>query len=100
MKDEPLSLSGFEPVANYILLEPKLSAEVSQGGIIIPEQSRQSLTQGTIVKKGANVTRFDIGDEVVFKQHAEDRLEIDGKHFLFLDDSAVIMHRKKKSEGG
>lgn len=94
MNDEPLSLNGFDPVGNYILLRPRLAAEVSTGGIIIPEQSRQSLTQGTIVKKGKGVANFEIGDEVVFKQHAEDRLVIDGETFLFLDDQAVIMVKK------
>lgn len=89
------TLERFKPVGRYILLKPRQAASISEGGIIIPECARGGLTQGTIVAKGPLVSEeYAIGDQILFGQHTESPLEIDGEKFLLLDDVNVWMHGK------
>jgi co-chaperonin GroES (HSP10) len=88
------TLKRFNPVGENMLLQPKKAAEVSDGGIYIPESARGGLTQGTVVKKGALVTEYEIGDEILFAQHTETRLEMDGEPYILLNQANVLMFAK------
>lgn len=89
------SLNGFNPVGTNLLLKRKEAKEVTTGGIIVPEQARQNLTQGTIVKRGSSVSSiFQVGDEVVFRQHTEDPIIVDGQKLILVEDTNIVLHKK------
>lgn len=77
-----------------MLLIPKTAAEMSDGGIFIPEAARSGLTQGTILKRGSLVTEYNIGDEIIFAQHSESRIEIDGNPYLILNQTNVLLCKR------
>ncbi len=70
---------------------------MSEGGIYIPESARSGLTQGTVIKKGAQVSDYDIGDEIIFQQHSETRIEMDGELIILLHQNNVILVAKADS---
>lgn len=85
-----------EPIGHYILLVPKMAAAMTDSGLYIPEQARDNLTQGTIVKKGSLVEEFDMGDEVVYVQHTEQYIVIDGVRYILLEDSNIVLVKRVK----
>lgn len=93
------NFDAFEPVGHYMLLTPKYSAEQTTAGIIIPEAARAHLTQGTVVKRGELVENFDLGDEVIFLQHSETRLEIDGRPYILLEDQHIALVKRVVPKG-
>lgn len=91
---EQPTLSKFDPVGEYLLLIPKQAAEVSEGGIFIPEMARGGLTQGTVIKVGHLVKDYGVGDEIIFGQHTESRLDIDNEPYILLNQVNVMMVAK------
>lgn len=85
---------NYYPLNHYILLRPRKLEAVSTGGIIIPETTRDTttLTQGTIEDLGPNTPKnFFLGQTVLFKQHTEYHLKIDGEDFLLVSSDDILM---------
>lgn len=91
------SFDEYEPIGHYMLLVPKQAKEVTEAGIYIPEQARQALTQGTVVKVGSLVQEFKLGDEVIYVQHTEQTITIDKRPYILLEDSAVVLTKRIQS---
>lgn len=94
MKD---NFDEYEPIGHFMLLVPKLASEVSTGGLFIPEQARKTLTQGTVVKVGSLVQNFKLGDEVIYIQHTEHTITVDGRNYILLEDSNIILAKRVES---
>lgn len=77
-----------------MLLIPKPAAEKSDGGIYIPEVARGGLTQGKVLKVGDQVADYSVGDEIIFAQHTESRIIIDGEPYIILDQANVMLVSK------
>lgn len=85
----------FLPTANYLLLEPKKVEEKSTGGIILPQSALDStsLNQGKIIAKGEfTPDLLSVGQTVLFKQHTEYRMKIDGEDKILVNSDDVIMY--------
>jgi co-chaperonin GroES (HSP10) len=99
----PESKNEFFPVGSFIMITPALAAEVSSGGIFIPEQARASLNQGTIVRMGPDVPRclpgdptgYKIGDVIMFVAHSEYKVALDGTEYKLVDASNVILRQTR-----
>lgn len=91
------NFSQHEPIGHYMLLIQKRAKEMTDSGIYIPEQARDNLTQGTVVKTGELVDLFDLGDEVVYIQHSEQYVMIDGIKYVLLEDSNVVLVKRVES---
>ncbi len=70
---------------------------MSTGGLYIPEEARETKTQGIVVQRGPNPNAqdFDIGEEVLFTQHNETRMKIDGEPRILIDAENVVMRSKE-----
>jgi co-chaperonin GroES (HSP10) len=84
----------YEPVGNQILLIPKQAREQTEAGIYIPEQARHTVTMGTVVKVGKNVPEFAMGDELVYMQHTETPIQVDGRKYLLISSDNVVMVKR------
>lgn len=91
------TLLRFNPVGTNMLLIPKPAAEKSDGGIYIPEVARGGLTQGKVLKVGDQVTQYAEGDEIIFAQHTESRITIDGEPYIILDQANVMLVSKNEN---
>ena len=87
----------YEPVGTTLLLIPKTPKAETEGGIYIPEQARSMVTMGTVLKLGKDAKQFGIGDEVVYVQHTENPIEVDGRKYLLLDEANVVLVKRVAS---
>lgn len=85
---------NYEPLRNLIIAQPIEQDEVTPGGIFIPEQSRKTLNEAVIVLAGPEVDeRLKPGETIVFAQHSETRVRIDGEHFLIMEETNVLLKK-------
>ena len=85
----------FQPTQTYLLLEPKEIAEKSTGGIFLPQSALDTTTlnQGKIILAGPYAPdTFVPGQMVLFKQHTEYRMQIDGVKYILVNADDVIMY--------
>lgn len=77
------------------MLEPQQEDEKTEGGIFIPEQARQYLNEGKIMKKGPHVSEhLNKGMYVVFDSSSEYRLELTKGVIVFVvREPNVILYR-------
>ena len=88
-------MTTYNPTNNYLLLQPTETASTSKGGIIIPDQAKDKLNEGMILKVGPTSSpSFQINDQIVFKRHSEYRfVEDDKTEYILVSDQDVLLHR-------
>lgn len=90
-------LQKFTPVGTFILCQPILAAEKTQGGILIPEQARNPLNQGKILAIGDALSHADWHefDTVMWTAHSEYKLTLDGAEFILVSVENIILRTKR-----
>ena len=87
-------LLTYEPLRNLIIALPIQADEISQGGILIPEQARKTLNEATIVLCGPDVDEtIRPGETIVFTQHSETRVRIDGETYIMVEQENVLLKK-------
>lgn len=89
-------IERFEPCGAALLCEPLKIGERSAGGIIIPEVARNPLSQGKVLAVGdqLDVTSWPLGSIVMWTQHSEHKLIIDGVELAIITlDNVVLKSR-------
>jgi chaperonin GroES len=87
-----------KPRHDYILIEPETAKERSEGGIYLPEQSREKQQQGKVLAVGPGALDsgvrippdVNVGDTVLFSKFSGTDLDVDGKSVLLVHDHDVI----------
>lgn len=79
------------PLHNRIAVSLKKPESVTPGGIIIPETSFKSGTEGVVIAIGAKVEQIKVGDTIKFGEHAGTEAEAHGIEFLLMRESDVMM---------
>lgn len=81
-----MTKTDWNPTRDYMIVEPDRVPEKTAGGIVIPDQSRRSLNEGTIIKLGpeCNEHAHKVGDRIVFSESSEFKIKQD-------DDSIIVV---------
>lgn len=82
------------PIRNNILFKPFLGDEISEGGIIVPDNVRGESDKGIIIAVG-NGTKIRPMErkenEIAFRVHKwGEPIEENGETFYIMEDSAII----------
>lgn len=87
------------PLGENIVVKPVETAEVSDGGIVLPDSARNSPTQGRVLSTGDGQLLPDgsraqhlvaEGDRILFGSHAGSEVELDGQRFLIMREKEVL----------
>lgn len=79
----------FEPLLDMVLVRTVVAPEKSEGGIIIPEGSRNKPDEGIIISKGPDCEDVPgIGDRVIFGKYVGLELNIPG-----VGDNVLLLHQ-------
>ena len=87
------------PLDDRIVVEPVAAEEMTAGGIVLPDSSREKQQRGTVLAVGPgkmldNGERGElnvaIGDEVIFGKYGGTEIEIDGKDVKILRESDIL----------
>jgi chaperonin GroES len=96
-----------KPRHDYILIEPEKPQERSEGGIFLPEQSREKQQQGKVLAVGPGALDsgvrvppdVSVGDTVLFSKYSGTDLEVDDRKLLLVHDHDVIAVVKQDKSG-
>lgn len=91
---------NLKPLADRVVLKPIEPAEVTKGGIIIPDTAeKEKSEQGEVVavgpgklnEKGERVAlSVKVGDKVLFKKYGPDEVKIDDQEYLVAEENDII----------
>src|SRR3954468_16657506 len=87
---------NLRPLADRVVVEPSEGADVTTGGILLPETAKEKPQQGTIVAVGAgrrdengNLITMDVkvDDKVLYAKYAGSEIKIDARKVLILKET-------------
>ena len=88
------------PLEDHIVVEPRQPEEVTKGGIVLPEQSRQREQFGTVLAVGPGLCLSDgtrkavtvkAGDTVMYGRYGGgDPVTLDGRECLVMRESDLL----------
>lgn len=80
-------------IKKNVLVELDRRAEVSSGGIVIPDAWQRPEVWGKVVSVGNECKLLSEGDTVYIPSTQGTRLEVDGKDMIFILESKVLAFR-------
>ena len=92
-------MTSIRPLHDRVLVRRLIGAEISSGGIIIPNESMDSPDEGEVVAVG-NGRRLDngsvlpldvkVGNIVYFSPYCGVDVEVDGEDFLIMNEDNIL----------
>lgn len=92
-----------EPFDDRIVVRAVAAEEISEGGVLLPENARENTQRGTVVAIGDGTynpdgsprpVRLKIGDQILFTKYGGTEIRVDGKDFLVMRESDVLARLK------
>ncbi len=90
---------AIRPLGDKVLVQRLAAAEVSAGGIVLPDAAQEKPKQGTVIALGdgrllddGNRTEFTVkkGDTVLFSSYAGTEVEWDNEEYLILSEEDIL----------
>jgi chaperonin GroES len=92
-------MSAIKPLGSHVLVKRATPAEVSAGGIVLPETAKDKPKEGKIVAIGAGKvlddgsrSTFQVaeGDRVIFTSYAGTEVTHSGEDFIVMEESDIL----------
>ena len=84
---------NIQPLADRVLIEPT-AAEVTLGGIIIPDSAKEKPLKGKVLAVGGGTKDEEMvlkpGDEVLYGKYAGTEIEFEGNKYLMMRQADVL----------
>jgi chaperonin GroES len=96
---DSISTTAFKPIEDRVLIAVEEAGETTAGGIIIPGNVESRPHRGTVLAKGpgrrgkkGQIRPLDVnvGDHVLFPEHAGSKIQIGGDDFLILREDELL----------
>lgn len=71
-----------KPMPEYIVLGEPVVLNKTVGGLLLPDEIIKN--QATVLAVGSKVTWCKVGDQVLYREYAGDKIEHDGKKYLVI----------------
>ena len=94
-----MSKPALKPLGSHIIVQRSTPAEISRGGIIIPEKGKEKPKEGKVVAVGngkimedgkRQVLQVKPGDRVLFSSYAGTEVKSDGEEYLVMEESDIF----------
>ena len=91
--------TNITPLNDKILLKRLEAAEVTKGGIVLPDAAKEKPREGKIIALGDGARPDDggraefqvkVGDRVIFSSYAGTEIKVGGEDFLILGEDDVL----------
>jgi len=92
-------MSKIRPLHEKVLVRRLEEAEISKGGIIIPDSAKEKPAEGEVIAVGkgrisdeGKVTPLDVkvGDKVLFGKYSATEVRIDGEELLIMGEDNIL----------
>ncbi len=85
-------MTTLQPRGDRVAAKPIAADEVSAGGVVLPDSSRQETNRAVILAVGSGeaVQDLAVDDVVVYAKFGGTTIDVDGKPILMLRDGDII----------
>ncbi len=81
---------SLKPLKDRVLISYVEEAEVSAGGIYIPDAAKEKPQRGKVEAVGADVTEVAVGNEVLFGKYSGDKFKMDSQELLIVKVEDIL----------
>ena len=90
---------ALKPLGSHIIVQRATPAEVSKGGIIIPEKGKEKPKEGKVIAVGngkmletgkRQAMQLKAGDRVLFSSYAGTEVKSGGEEYLVMEETDIF----------
>jgi len=94
-----MAKQNLKPIGSHIIIQRSTPAEVSKGGIIIPEKGKEKPKEGKVIAVGNGKVMEDgkrakiqvkEGDRVLFNSYAGTEVKVAGDEFIVMEETEIL----------
>lgn len=88
-----------KPLGDQVVLEPVEPAQVSAGGVILPDTAKEKGQEGIVVAIGPGrktdkgdlikIDQLKTGDRVIYSKYSGTEIKIEGKEYIILGEKDI-----------
>jgi len=83
-----------KPLGDRVLVEVKMTKEKTEGGIYLPDSSKEKTQSGEVVEVGTDDSLKDLGIkkgvEILFEKYSGTDVKMNGKDYLVLKKPNIL----------
>jgi chaperonin GroES len=90
---------AIKPVGSHVIVERSSAADISRGGIVLPEKAKDKPKEGKVVAVGngkmledgkRQVMQLKAGDRVLFTSYSGTEVKVGGDDYLVMEESDIL----------
>ncbi len=94
-----MAKQNLKPIGSHIIIQRSTPAEVSKGGIIIPEKGKEKPKEGKVIAIGNGKVMEDgkrakiqvkEGDRVIFNSYAGTEVKVAGDEYIVMEETEIL----------
>jgi len=94
-----VSKQNLKPIGSHIIIQRSTPAEISKGGIIIPEKGKEKPKEGKVIAIGNGKVMEDgkrakiqvkEGDRVIFNSYAGTEVKVSGEEYIVMEETEIL----------
>jgi chaperonin GroES len=94
-----MAKQSLKPIGSHIIIQRSTPAEVSKGGIIIPEKGKEKPKEGKVIAIGNGKVMEDgkrakiqvkEGDRVLFNSYAGTEVKVAGDEYIVMEETEIL----------
>ena len=94
-----MSKVNLKPLGDRVIVKPMDAAEITKGGIILPDTAKEKPIEGTIVAIGPGKVAEDgkqiklevkEGDKVLYGKYSGTEITVEGEEYLIMRESDIF----------
>jgi chaperonin GroES len=80
------------PINAHVLVKPLEAAEMTPGGIHLPDSAREKQTEGEVIAVAEDATEeVTVGDRVIYKEFAGTEVNVDSENYVLLSSEDLLV---------
>ncbi len=94
-----MSKPAIKPVGSHVIVQRSSAADISKGGIVLPEKAKDKPKEGKVVAVGngkmledgkRQVMQLKSGDRVLFTSYSGTEVKVAGEEYLVMEESDIL----------
>ena len=94
-----MSKPAIKPVGSHVIVQRSSAADISKGGIVLPEKAKDKPKEGKVVAVGngkmledgkRQVMQLKSGDRVLFTSYSGTEVKVSGEEYLVMEESDIL----------
>ncbi len=94
-----MAKTNLKPIGSHIIIQRSTPAEISKGGIIIPEKGKEKPKEGKVIAIGNGKVMEDgkrakiqvkEGDRVIFNSYAGTEVKVAGDEYIVMEETEIL----------